>query len=184
MKIQSNSLKICLTVLITVFTFIANTVSADDNKAPEVKPLEIGDTFPSVTYEHPDETKDQLKPDTKYVIVSFEMELSKGIHNWLAEKETDYLAKHKAEYIADITKMPAIITFLFARPKMKKYKFPILLAKDERFAPQFPVLEGKFALFELDEARKVKEVRYFKDMDTLAKIVFGEEPKTDTANAK
>lgn len=184
MKIQSKSIKIFLGVWLTVLTFVVNPVSANDTKTPEIKPLEIGDNFPSVTYEHPDETKDQLKSDTKYVIVSFEMELSKGIHNWLAEKDTDYLAKHKSEYVADITKMPAIITFLFARPKMKKYKFPILLAKDEKFAPQFPVLEGKFAMFELDEARKVKEVRYFKDMDTLAKIVFGEEPKTDSGDAK
>jgi len=163
-----------LILLSLVLAPIGGLLAEEATPAATPKTLSIGDQFPSQTYEDPHEAKHQLNPDTKYVLVSFEMEISKGIHNWLADKDPNYLEQHKMEYVADITKMPSIITFLFARPKMKKYKFPILLAKDEKFAPQFPILEGKFAVFELDDTRKVKEVRYFKDMESLDRVLFGD----------
>ncbi len=171
------AINFALILLSLVLAPVNGLVAEEAKPEPTARTLSIGDQFPNQTYEDPHEAKHQLNPDTQYVLVSFEMELSKGIHTWLSEKEPDYLEKHKMQYVSDITKMPSIITFLFARPKMKRYKFPILLAKDEKFAPQFPILEGKFALFELDDDRIVKEVRYFKDMPTLDRVVFGERSK-------
>ena len=159
-----------LLVKVTLLTIIfSSSLIADEN---QTKKIGIGDTFKSYNFENPNEEIKTLKPNTKLLLVSFEMELSKGIHSWLEGKEADYLEKHNAEYIADITKMPSIITYLFARPKMKKYAFPILLIKDENFAPEFPVEEGKFIAFELDESKKIKNMSYFQNMDEVEKAYF------------
>ena len=153
-------------IAISLLTF---NVIADENV---VKPITVGDVFKPYTFENPHEEKHTLKPETKLVIMSFEMEISKGIHTWLEKKEPDFLAKHNAEYVADITEMPGIITYLFARPKMQKYEFPILLADDDDFAPQFPKEEGKFVLFELNQNKEVVKISYFTNMDELSHEYF------------
>ena len=36
-----------------------------------------------------------LQPETRTVIMSFDMKLSKGIHEWLSTKDADYLSEHQ-----------------------------------------------------------------------------------------
>ena len=68
---------------------------------------------------------------TKTYIVSFEKDTGKDVNTFLASKPKDYLQKHDAVFIANISKMPALITKYFAMPKLKKYKHRILLINNE-----------------------------------------------------
>ena len=147
-------------------------------------PLKVGDAFKAYELEDPHHVKHALKPETRLIIMSFEMDLSKSIHGWLEKKGADFLSKNKAEYVADITDMPGIITYLFARPKMQKYSFPILLADDDNFASQFPVEEGKFIVFEIDENKIIKNVSYFMTPEDMEKQYFlaQEETKTEASS--
>lgn len=161
-----------------VIAFVLSLTLINQSVAEEdvvIKPVAVGDTFKPYTLEDPHGTLHTMRADTKLVIMSFEMELSKGIHAWLETKDADFLEKNKAEYVADITEMPDIITFLFARPKMRKYPFQILLADDDNFAPQFPKEEGRFVAFELSPEKVVTNISYFATMDDLDKAYFSKD---------
>ena len=56
--------------------------------------------------------------------------------------------------------MPGVITALFARPKMKKYPFRLLLATEKSFAATYPAQKGKIAVFLLGDQQVLTEVRY------------------------
>lgn len=159
-----NLLKVLLVVL--MFTDLAQ---ADE---PKIDPVKVGDKFQEYKLEDAHHKEHSLKPDTKLVLISFEMDLSKSIHKWLAKKEPNFLEKNKAEYVADITEMPGIITWLFARPKMQKYPFTILLADDENFAPRFPKEEEKILAVELDNSRVIKNISFFKNMKEVDAAYF------------
>lgn len=161
-------MNIVIQILVLLYFFVS-PVLAEDNK---VEPIKVGDVFKPYKLEDAHHKKHTLKPETKLVLISFEMELSKGIHGWLANKEPDFLNKNKAEYVADITEMPGIITWLFARPKMQKYPFTILLADDEKFAPSFPREEEKILAIELDDNKVVKNLSFYKDMDAVSAAYF------------
>ena len=121
---------------------------------------EVGKPFPPYTVQDAFEQTNTLQKATRFVIVSSEKAVSEKINEWLKPQPAGYLPAHKAEYVSDITPMPGIITELFARPKMKKYPFKILLARDENFAKTYPHQKGKIALFVLDDQQVLKEVRY------------------------
>jgi hypothetical protein len=55
---------------------------------------------------------------------------------------------------------PGIISYLFAKPKMRKYPFRMLLADDKNFADTYPRKPGKLALFVLDENRVISDLKF------------------------
>lgn len=156
-------------VLFFLALFFISTTYAEEQK---VEQLKIGDKFQEYSLEDAHHNKHTLKPETKLVLISFEMDLSKSIHQWLAEKEPNFLEKNNTEYVADITDMPGIITWLFARPKMQRYPFTILLADDDNFAPKFPKEDEKILAVELEPSRKVKNISFFKDMKEVDAAYF------------
>lgn len=123
--------------------------------------------FPAYTLADQHGKERVLQPETRTVIMSFDMNLSKGIHEWLAKKDPDYLAQHRAEYVADISPMPAVINKLFAGPKMRKYKFPIIQATAEDFADDYPHEEGKISLFALTDDQSKATVTFVKTVADL-----------------
>ena len=98
--------------------------------------------------------------NTRFVIVSSEKAVSALIHDWLVAKDKDFLPAHRAEYVSDITPMPSLIASLFAIPKMKKYPYKILLARDPEFAKTYAHAEGKIALFVLDDQQGIADIRF------------------------
>lgn len=95
----------------------------------------------------------------KYLLISYDMKLSKKWHVYLSENP-DFLTQNKISYITDITPMPKLITQLFAGPKMKKYPFKILLVDNDRFSSLFKNYEGKFSLFKIGDDKIILE-EYF-----------------------
>jgi len=101
-----------------------------------------------------------LEEGTKTVVLCFEMKLAKSLHKWLAEQGPDYLPTHQTEYVADISGMPRIITKLFAGPKMRRYPFRILWARDDAFAAQYPAEDKKITVIQLDDKQVITAVTY------------------------
>lgn len=108
-----------------------------------------------------------VNADTKTMIVSFEKSTSADINEFLSTKESGFLEKNNAVFIADISGMPSIITSLFALPKMKKYNYNILLIYDEedkRFLRQ----EERTTVYTLENG-VIKSISYIQkeDLSTL-----------------
>lgn len=122
--------------------------------------LKEGDAFPPYTLTDPHGVTNTLGAETRAVIISSEKGISEQVNAWLKQKPHGYLEAHRAEYVSDITPMPAIITTLFALPKMKKYPFRLLLAQDENFAKTYPHRPGKIALFLLDDRHAIRGLHF------------------------
>ena len=133
--------------------------------------VEKGQPFPVYTLEDPHGVTNTLKAETRFVIVASEMPISKSITTWLSAKAPDFLEQHNAEYVSDVTPMPAIISYLFAKPKMRKYPFRMLLAEYPSFAKTYPSQEGKLALFVLDANRVITDLHFLAKPEELEPLL-------------
>lgn len=154
-------------LLLTVLFFAAQSDAAT---------LEKGAKFPAYTVKDAFGTTNTLSPATRFVIIASEKSVSGAINDWLAKKPADFLSSHKAEYVSDITPMPAIITTLFALPKMKKYPFRILLADDPAFAATYPSQPGKIALFTLDPQGAIQDILFATSVAEVEKALLSVTP--------
>jgi hypothetical protein len=138
-------------------------------------PVAVGQAFPVRALEDQHGQPVKLGADTDLVLLSFNMELSKSIHGFLSEKDPDYLATHRTQYVSDIAKMPGIITFLFAGPKMRKYPFPIILNEADDFGPLFPQEEEKITAVSLDDKGAVASIAFFDSMEEVEQTYWAAE---------
>lgn len=97
--------------------------------------------------------------ETKYLLVSHDMETGKKANAVLTTLGKDYLVSKKAVYVANIFGMPGIGR-MFAFPKMKKYSHRIILADDAALIARFPEQKDKVAVL-AQPNRKVESIRYW-----------------------
>lgn len=101
-----------------------------------------------------------FKPaETRYLLVSHDMETGKKANAVLSPLGKDYLASKKAVYMANIFGMPGIGR-MFAMPKMKKYNHRIILADNEALIARFPTQAGKVTVLSLSDG-KVDSISYW-----------------------
>jgi len=113
--------------------------------------------------------KHSIDRHTHTFIVSFEKDTGADVNKFLASKSSDYLAKHEAVFIANISKMPSLITKYFAMPKLKKYKHQVLLVNDEA-DHRFKAKDGKITIYKTKKG-VVTEIFYINSAKELNKIL-------------
>lgn len=106
----------------------------------------------------------------KTIIISFEKDNSAMINAYLNKQKSNYLESYKAIFIADISKMPSIITKLFALPKMKKYKHTIYLHNSDEFAKFVPSKEGEATVLKF-KGRTVQSISFISTIDEMKKVI-------------
>lgn len=117
-------------------------------------------------YETPHSRPMKIPHKTKLVIVAFEKDTGATVNDYLNSKNKYYLQKNQAIFIADIHKMPSVITRMFALPKMKKYKHLIYLHYGEKFQDSIPNKDDKITLLHV-ENRKVVGITYISSQKEL-----------------
>ncbi|WP_079203946.1 FAD/FMN-containing dehydrogenase [Pseudomonas sp. CC6-YY-74] len=73
------------------------------------------------------------------LLVARSMDAAKLVDAALQGKPKGYLEQRHTVFLADISRMPKVIASLFAIPKMRDYNYRILLDRDARIAPRYPV---------------------------------------------
>jgi len=135
-------------------TFALSLLAAPAATLSELQTLSLEDAF---------EKKVSIPNGTKRIIVSFDKKGNALMSEYLNEQPKGFLDTHNAVYIGDIHKMPAIITYMFARPKMKKYNFTIFLYQGEDLASFVPYEEEKVTVLIVDESGNITETFFTKD---------------------
>ncbi len=123
-------------------------------------PYEKGQQVEAFTAKDQHEQAFTFKPaDTRYLLVSHDMETGKKANAALTTLGKDYLGSKKAVYMANIFGMPGVGR-MFAMPKMKKYNHRIILADDAALIARFPAQAGKVTVLTLSGG-KVQSVAYW-----------------------
>ncbi len=146
--------KVILTIIFAIGAF-ANT-------------LTIGDSIPNLTINDQFDKVKSIKADTKTIIFAESKDKSTVVKEFLISKGKGFLEKNKAEYVADISGMPSLISKFFALPKMRKYDFSILLLSEEN-KDLFASKEDKISIYTFENA-KVVDIKYISTKEELSNI--------------
>lgn len=142
--------KLSFTLAATVFSVITAIAG----------PYEKGQAVASYTAKDQFDNAFTFKPtESKFLLVSYDMETGKKANTALTALGKDYLPSKNAVYMANIFGMPGIGR-MFAIPKMKKYSHRIILADDAALIARFPEQKGKVAVLTLSDG-KVKSISYW-----------------------
>ena len=106
----------------------------------------------SFKYETPQGRQMKVPKSTELVVIAFEKDTGALVNEFLATKDPFYMPKCRAVFIADINKMPTIITNMFALPKLKKYKHLIYLHYEDQFQNSLPHKEEQITLLHVKDA--------------------------------
>lgn len=136
-------------------------------------PIDVGTPiykFNKFKYETPQGRKMRVSKKTTLLIVAFEKETGALVNKYLDTKDPYYLVKKRIVFIADINKMPDMVTKMFALPKLQKYKHLIYLTYDENFEGSVSHKKDKITIFEIENS-KVKNISYITTIKELIKFI-------------
>lgn len=123
-------------------------------------------TLDNFKYETPTGRQMKIPQKTKLVIVAFEKDTGALVNEYLDTQSKFYLLKNNSIFIADIHKMPSIITNMFALPKLQKYKHLIYLHYGDKFQDMISNKDGKITLLRIEDS-KIKEITLISSQQEL-----------------
>lgn len=106
--------------------------------------------------------------EASYIIVTFEKESANLVSDFLLSKDSNFLSKNHAVFINDISCVPSVIVKMFTIPKMREYKYDILLIYKEN-SKKFLEEENKITIYFLENSF-VKDVKFISTKYELEKI--------------
>ena len=165
---------VIITVIAAGTLFIINgkdTYQADKYSASLSNGLQKGS---KVSFTLPDQFDKSHTLDNSISTIIFVSSKATGheVKEFLKEKPADYLQKHHALFVADISPMPVVIRNTFALPDLKKQHYSVLLIYDKEFAKNFKkgTVEDKIAIVELKNGI-VSDLKFIEDDDDIEKAL-------------
>lgn len=144
-------------ILLPFFTLIFATAA---------QATKSGETLTAFQIENQFSEPAALTADTKYIIFSSDMDAAKNLNEYLNEN----ISKHdlsKTLIIADISKMPTLVSKMFAIPKMKKYSYKLALDKTGETTKNWPRQKGNLVVIKLT-ALKIDSVETLNSKEAVA----------------
>lgn len=99
------------------------------------------------------------------IIVTFQRETSNLVNDFLSSKQSDFLDKNHTIFINNISCNPSIIVKMFTIPKMRDYKYDILLIYDEN-NKKFMEEENKITVYFIKNGF-VKDIKFLSSIYEL-----------------
>lgn len=94
--------------------------------------LSVNDKMPSFTLPDQFDKIHKIDKSLSTIIVSFDQNSLNVANDFLSKKDINFLKSHNCMLISDISSTPLIITKMFLIPKMRDYRYPILLIYDDK----------------------------------------------------
>jgi hypothetical protein len=96
--------------------------------------------------------------DARVIFFSADMESSDLVTGAFAAEEKDLMAEAGVVYVADVSRMPGLISRLVAKPKMRRYPFRIVLDEAGEVTSAWPRQAGAITVIEGDGHRFCADV--------------------------
>lgn len=93
--------------------------------------------------------------DLRILLVARDMAGGKLVKAALEGLPKDYLEQRHAVFVADISKMPALISKMFAVPAMRDYNYRVLLDRESRVVSHYQVPEDGVLWITLQQGKAV-----------------------------
>ena len=122
--------------------------------------LDPGDRLAPWTLLDQHERPYSLTPDTRVLLVARDMQGARLVKEALAEQRAGYLEARGAVFVADIERMPAVISTLFAIPAMRDYPYRVMLDRQGRVVERYAVPDAQVLLMRLDRGTLVSQDAY------------------------
>ena len=103
------------------------------------------------------------------IIVTFQKETLMMVNDYLSSKSENFLEEHHAIFINNISSSPTIITKMFTLPKLRDYKYTILLIYDESNT-KFEKQNNKITNYSLENGF-IKNINFISSVDELERVL-------------
>ena len=94
-----------------------------------------------------------LNDELQVLLVARSMAGAKLLAAALDQQPKGYLESRKVVFLADISRMPSVIATAFAVPAMRDYNYRVMLDRDARIVPRYPVENGAVLWLQLQQGR-------------------------------
>ncbi len=113
------------------------------------EPYGVGDRIAEFSLDDQHGETGSVDASTRLILFSRDMDGGKHLKVGLADVDPDFLSGKKAVYVADISRMPSLITRMFALPGMRKRPYPMLLDRVGNTTHRLPDFEDQATLIYL-----------------------------------
>lgn len=102
----------------------------------------VGASFPAMALTDQNDKPVNLPGGARWLVFVNEKAVDEWADPVIASLGQDKINADRLVYVSDISRMPSMITRLFALPKMRKRGYSIALIRDEKTAAQMTAREG------------------------------------------
>lgn len=131
----------------------ASLKAAETPPAPPPAVLAVGDAVAPFTLRDQHDATVTIDTGTAVLMLTREMDGGALVKEALAGRPADVLAKAKAVYVSDISRMPSFVLSAFAMPALRKRPYPVALDTDGRSTATLPSADGKVTVLRLEAGR-------------------------------
>ena len=93
-------------------------------------PLSAGAAMPALSLNDQHDRPVPIRPDARWLVFTSEKPVSDMVSAVLSAEPSGVVDRLHLVYVADISGMPALVTRMFALPKLRELRFPIALVRD------------------------------------------------------
>lgn len=137
----------------------------------DVQRLVVGDAVPRLSLEDQHGEAASLPGEgRKLILFMADMDAGDFAHAALERAGQAALEEKGAALVADIHRMPGIISAMIAKPRMRDYSYRLILIEEEGPGAVFPRKPGQITVLELEEGR-IESIGYLKNADELRKLL-------------
>jgi hypothetical protein len=136
--------------------------------AEERAVLGIGEALPAFNLQDQHERPSPIPATTHELIFAADNAGAKLVEAVLADKDKDWLLRTGRVYLADIHRMPALISRMFALPALREKPYAIILGREAGDLAMLPRQAGCVTLLPLQDGR-LAPYRYACTADELGK---------------
>lgn len=132
----------------------------------------VGETLKPFTLKDQFDRLHTLSEDTKKIIFVFKKDPGHVVRSYLNRQKNDYLQSRHILFVADISKMPAIIREYAAMPDLRKRDYAVLTVYNQELAAKFKNAEEETKIMVADLDRfKVTAIRFVETEEELGKLI-------------
>lgn len=142
--------------------------------------LTSGAAWPGLSLTDQHDRKVELNPSRlRYLLFAAERKPGDWAQTAIENGRKDLVASGQMALVLDVSRMPALVTRLFAMPSFRERTFPILVAREAEPVAILPRKEGAVTLLTLD-TNKVAAIDYAGDEAALEQLLTRTTPQPTT----